>query len=454
MKTLVQEECCRQCETFIKEINKQNRGPKVTSVTIETSERDQLLHIERKKNSVRDILQTARNLHDSYDKNYGEEIVSDQRLEPTQKLQNLMMKAECSTLNLVTLSMTDTLTSLNSQIRGCRAIWTLCFVDYNSKGTKSTSSAVSAILEAMKFHAGSPELAEIAFEALLELSNKCVQNANIIIDKGGANAIANAIKIHSEFEILRQKGVATLCSLIFYYDEAHMTINAVENVILELVKTMKHYPLNSNLQLKVCWAILNLSGSHYNNQEISSAISSSGIIPIVLQTMQNHESNTKLLEYACGSISNLAINNCKNRLDLLGRKGPATVIRMARKHTKVKDIVIIAFQALLSMISTDDACVVQNRLFTEVNKELIDSMINEGLMSLIKDVMKHYFDEEKIQEIACQLLRSLTFNLKVMIRMEKEIPMELLEEAKTKFPDACLEHVNRLIRRTKFVRLD
>jgi len=453
MKVIIHEDCCSECETFIEHINKKNgNGNKVISVAMETTEKLQLRHLKKKQSKLINDLQRVKDMNTYHRGNIQDGILDDEGLYSKRKVQELMITAESHAIDVVVLTMTQNLSSLGAQIRGCMSIWSLAFVEYYSKVSKSTYNAITAIMDAMKFHSEKSELVEIAFEALFQLASKCVGNASMIIEQNGVHIVARAIKEHSSIECIQEKGISVLCSLIYFYDEAYISMHAIENIVLELIKIMQQYPQNKALQLKVCWAILNLSGSHYNNDELIQIISNTGIISITLNLICRNNLNTEIQKAAFDILGNLTMNCLKNRKEFMKQDGVTCVLKALDKNEKNPAFVASAYSALSNMLKSCESSELQDNSSSKFTNDFIDAMMMQGVMEIIVKTMRLHPETREVQQTACHLLLNLTFDLGVMASFEKYFPLDLLKKAKHAFPDECSRDVVKLSHRRKFVR--
>ena len=449
MKTIIHQDCCDECKKLIEGINKKNGTNKVISLTMETSEKVQLRHLKVKKNAIQDTLEKARNKYDESPIEKSSNYHKSKASSPKQS-NDLLKVAEEHTVGMIAMTMKHNPDTLAIQIRGCRSMWGLCYNEYQSNGSRSTSEVISAILEAMEKHHDKPELAEMAFEALSALSYKDISNVRLIINQGGVHVVANTIKLHSSNHLMREKGISCLCSLIYYYSETMNCMSAVENIILELVKSMKEYHDIQSIQVKALWAILHLSGNHHDTKLVN-AISSAGVIPLLLLNMGTHEMNSEIQEFCCGIIANLSVKHYTNRSVLLKKNAAAKIVYAIETHLDNRKVVLAGCEALLNMTTTDDASILQNTV--DIDNKIIDAIIKENAFGLLVDIMKKHSHDSKIQEIACRLLRSLSFTLHTMKCMSDSVPLTLLLSAKKKFPFECSDHVSRLLRRSKFMNV-
>ena len=453
MKLLIHEDCCSQCETYIRDANGRNsNGIKVVSMSMVASEQVQLRHMIKKQNTVKVLLDEVNKMVDHESKTEKDPCRNDKGVRDVEKIEELTSSAEENTIDIIVLSMKQNESSLDAQIRGCRAIWSLCFVEYLSKEKRSTNNAVEAILDAMKLYSENSELVEIACEALFQLSSKDVENASLIVEKGGVDVLANAINEHSTIEHVQEKGVSALCSLLYYYDEKYISVHATENIVLELMNIVQRYPESIGLQVRVFWALWTLSGSNHKNKDLINHISKAGTISIILQTMQKKSSNAQIQESSCGILGNLTINNNRNLSDLIKKDGITSILRAARTHENNSKVLAAAYQSFSNMIKTNSGFFLQTPSSENTKSSLVSLLLEKGIMQIIAESMELHSDDAVLQERACILLRILTFDLEAMAILEREIPKKLLETARNKFPQ-CAENATRLIQRQKFAKI-
>lgn len=253
MKATIVEKCCEICDSYLRDVNK-GGSEKIVSISVITSEKAEINHIKNKYNKCQKALKEIQNDYNIRNEEDNDKLSrKESRSKHLVDFDRCMTQAEDNAINLVVMVMKQNIESVEAQIRGCHALWSISFVDKKatSGNNKSTTDAINAILAAMKFHSDVSLLIEQACETLSQLSFLSQKTSTLIIEDGGIHVIANSMKKHFTLVTVQEKACSALCNLLFY-EKSYSAVNVGGILVPELVTAMQLYPLNEELQVKAC----------------------------------------------------------------------------------------------------------------------------------------------------------------------------------------------------------
>jgi hypothetical protein len=231
-----------------------------------------------------------------------------------------------------------------------------------------------------------------ANEMLIELlAQSCKVPAQIRTLKSEAfNAIVNLMKKYRSRPRIQEEGCATFRDPILRNDDNHLS-NAVKGGIEAVVSAMTAHSNVSKVQEWGCAALGNLACNDAN----CVSIASNHGIEAVVSAMAAHRDVLNVQEWACVALSNLAWNNNANCESIAAKHGIEAIVGAMTAHYNVSKVQECGCLALANLADNDANCV------SIAAKDSIEAVVS---------AMTAHSNISDVQEYGCVALANLAEN--------------------------------------------
>eukprot|EP00586_Coscinodiscus_wailesii_P020316 CAMPEP_0172500158 /NCGR_PEP_ID=MMETSP1066-20121228/135214_1 /TAXON_ID=671091 /ORGANISM="Coscinodiscus wailesii, Strain CCMP2513" /LENGTH=522 /DNA_ID=CAMNT_0013274251 /DNA_START=164 /DNA_END=1732 /DNA_ORIENTATION=- len=151
-------------------------------------------------------------------------------------------------------------------------------------------------------------------------------------------------------------------------------------------------------------------------------------IPTIIRAMSNHRDKAQVQIFGCNKLKQLAKQSGANKRSIMLNGGVDAIISVIEHQSNDAALVALAFSSLCSLTSHDSS-----------NKYQITKT---HVIPYLLSTMKHFLDNEAIQEEGCKSIFNLTFTpthlLKLILLTTTTVdPSVILVDASRRFPDSC-----------------
>lgn len=181
--------------------------------------------------------------------------------------------------------------------------------DRNNHARLSTSGACEAVVGALKRHDADPVVVFQTCYAIHYLS-ATENNIGWMGANGGCEAVTGALFKHTSSSVIATQSALRALGSLGYRDEGNLLRLHAAGACLTVVIALKTYGHDALVAEFGCRAIFNLCGENTNVSDLGSR----GGCDLVVLTMQDHETNSRVVTEACLAIYGLAVKMKANRV--------------------------------------------------------------------------------------------------------------------------------------------
>ena len=202
--------------------------------------------------------------------------------------------------------------------------------------------------------------------------------------------IASFIRIMADHPMVadvQSEGLDVLWSWALGEDNKKMLVEA--GAIPIILQAMRQHQSESSIQRRGCLALGNLAANNVDNKDLIAEA-----IPVILQAMCKHQSVLRIQRYACYALGKLASNNSHNQNQIAKAGGISVILQAIRQHESVPDIRKYGCYALGNLAANNPQ-----------NKDLI---AEAGAIPIVLQVMRQHGSVPDIQQYSCLALGNLS----------------------------------------------
>jgi len=198
-----------------------------------------------------------------------------------------------------------------------------------------TLSGIPLLLEVMREHKGSEEIARVSFLAVWYLSrNEDIKR--IVGESGGIPLLLEMLEEHGKRNVEVAKNGVTVLHNLSINNDNRKRIAEAGGIAMILSMMEEHGASNVHVAKEGCMALTNLAN---NNDDNRKRIGEVGGIAMILRMMEVHgASNAEVAKNGCVSLWNLAFNNTDNKRKILAANGVSMVERMKSTWASNADV--------------------------------------------------------------------------------------------------------------------